>query len=97
MGWLIENHDDADKMVLATTADKRDLDALADHCAAMRAIGAGNGKDDKLAMTVDGWVINDWCVKKGITFAEFMRDRKIQTRFIEDPDNAAFRIWEGKL
>ena len=97
MGFLIENHDDADKMVLATTADKRDLDLLADHCAAMRAIGAGNRKDEKLAMTVDGWVINDWCVRKGITFAEFMRDQKLQTRFAEDPENAAFRIWQGKL
>lgn len=97
MGYLIENHKDADKMIVATTVDKRDLQALADYCAAQRSMGGGNGKDDKLAMSVDGWVINDWCVKRGITFAEFMRDRKIQTRFIEDPDNAAFRIWQGKL
>ena len=48
-------------------------------------------------MSVDGWVINDWCVKQGIAFAEFMRDQKLQTRFVEDPANAAFRIWEGKL
>lgn len=97
MGYFIAEHDDADKIVMGTTIDKRDLDTLAKHCADMRAIGAGNGKDEKLAMSVDGWVINDWCVRKGITFAEFMRDRKLQTRFIEDPQNAAFRIWEGRL
>lgn len=97
MGFLIENHDDADKLITAVTADKRDVQALADYCAGQRAVGAGNGKDEKLAMSVDGWVINDWCVKRGVTFAEFMRDRKLQTRFVEDPDNAAFRIWEGRL
>jgi hypothetical protein len=97
MGFLVENHEDSDKLILATTADKRDLDALADHCAALRNVGAGNGKDEKLAMSVDGWVVNDWCVKKGVTFREFMRDRKLQTRFIEDPDNRAFRVWEGRL
>jgi hypothetical protein len=97
MGYLIADHEDDDKLILATTVDKRDLDTLADHCAAMRSIGAGNGKDDKLAMSVDGWVINDWCVKKGITFSQFMRDQKMQTRFVEDPDNAAFRIWTGRL
>ena len=97
MGFLIENHEDRDKLILATTADRRDLDTLAKHCADLRAVCGGNGKDDKLAMSCDGWTINNWCVKHGITFAEFMRDRKIQTRFIEDPDNAAFRIWTGRL
>lgn len=97
MGYFIAEHDDPDKLVMATTADKRDLDALAKHCADLRAVGAGNGKNDKLAMRADGWTINDWCVKRGITFAEFMRDKKLQTRFIEDPDNAGFRVWEGRL
>lgn len=96
MGYFIEQ-DGTDKLVMATTADKRDLDALAKHCADLRSVGAGNGKGDKLCMSVDGWVINDWCVKKGITFAEFMRDQSLQTRFVEDPDNAAFRVWEGRL
>lgn len=97
MGFLIENHDDADKLIFAATADRRDIQAVADHCAAQRSAGVGSGRDDKLVMTVDGWVINDWCVKRGITFAEFMRDERLQTRFCEDPDNAAFRIWQGKL
>lgn len=96
MGLIVEAVG-VDSVGVGVTADKRDLDALAKHCADMRAIGAGNGKDDKLCMSVDGWVINDWCVKHGVTFADFMRDRRMQTRFIEDPDNAAFRIWEGKL
>lgn len=96
MGLIVEAVGQ-DEVVVAPSIDKRDLDALARHCADLRAVGAGNGKDDKLCMSVDGWVINDWCVKKGVTFAEFMRDQKLQTRFVEDPDNAAFRVWEGRL
>lgn len=96
MGFLIEEVD-AEHIAMVATADRRDVQAVADHCAAMRSIGAGNGKDDKLAMTVPGWVVNDWCVRKGITFAQFMGDRKIQTRFLDDPDNANFRIWQGRI
>lgn len=96
MGQIIEAIDH-DKLLLATTADKRDVDMVAEHCKAMRSAKAGNGKDEKLAMSAPGWVVNDWCVKKGITFAEFMRDQRLQTRFVEDPDNSAFRVWEGRL
>lgn len=96
MGTIVEQYDN-DHLILGATVDKRLLDAQADQCAALRAAGAGNGKDEKLAMSVDGWVINDWCVKKGIAWAEFMRNQRLQTQFIEDPDNAAFRIWTGKL
>lgn len=96
MGQIIEAIDN-DTLLMATTADKRDVDAVAEHCAALRSVGAGNGKDDKLAMSAPGWVVNDWCVKKGISFAEFMRDQRLQTRFVEDPDNSAFRIWTGRL
>lgn len=96
MGQIIEALDN-DTLLMASTADKRDVDAVAEHCAALRSVGAGNGKDEKLAMSAPGWVVNDWCVKKGISFAEFMRSQKLQTRFVEDPDNAAFRIWTGRL
>lgn len=96
MGFIVEDIG-GDELMLGATIDKRVLQAQAEHCKALRSAGFGNGKDDKLAMSVDGWVINDWCVKKGVTFAEFMRDQKLQTRFVEDPDNAAFRVWEGRV
>lgn len=96
MGYFVEQYDN-DNLLLAATADKREVDAVAEHCKAMRSVGAGNGKDDKLAMSAPGWVVNDWCVRKGIRFAEFMRDRKLQTRFLNDPDNAHFRVWTGRV
>jgi hypothetical protein len=91
-------HADANTVTTVTTANKADVDALADHCAALRAGGHTKTKDgDWLAMRADTWVVNDWCTRKGVSFREFMRDRDLQNRFINDPDNAAFRVHEGRL
>lgn len=88
---------DANTDVAIHELDRGVADALADHCAAMRAVNAGDRKDDKLCMSIDPFFIVKWCDLRGITFAEFMRDPRLQTQFVEDPDHAAFRIWEGKL
>jgi hypothetical protein len=97
MGFLVENHDDTDKLIFAATAERGDVLAQAEHCAALRSAGAGKGKDEYLCMSVHPYVLDSWLIRHGITYAEFMRDQKLQTRFVEDPDNAAFRVWEGRL
>lgn len=88
---------DAQHEVHLHSVDRRDLDIIKEHCAASRSAGLGNGKDDKLAMTCDGFTIWTWCVNKGVSWKEFWRDQKVQTRFLNDPDNAAFRVWQGRL
>lgn len=93
--WLHEVDDGHERMVHAV--DASDINALADYCAGQRALGAGNGKDDKLCMHADGWTIMAWCNKVGLSWQQFWADPDAATRFIEDPDNAAFRVWEGKL
>lgn len=88
---------DADTDVAIHEADASGLRALADHCGDLRNSGQGNGKDEKLAMRADAFTILAWCNARGVTWAEFFRDRVLQTRFIEDPDNAAFRVWTGRV
>lgn len=96
-GWDIFKKD-AKHDVLLHAVDKRDLDTIAKHCADLRATGQVSTPDgDKLCMSADGFTIQAWCDAKGITWKEFFRDQKLQTRFIEDPDNAAFRVWTGRL
>lgn len=91
-------HADANTVTTVTTARKSDVDAVAQHCADLRAAGLDTtGHGDKLVASVPGWVINDWCTRKGITFREFMRTPKLAERFLSDPDNAAFRVWKGRL
>ena len=77
--------------------DASEVKAIMDNCAAMRSAGAIGASDNRLAMSAPGWVILDWCNKKGLTWAKFMRDQKIQNRFLDDPDNSNFRIWTGKI
>lgn len=90
-------HIDADTDVAIHEIDKADAQLLADHCKALHNAGAGNGKNEKLAMRVDGFFILDWCNKRGVTWAEFFRDRRLQEQFIEDPDLSMFRVWKGKV
>lgn len=94
-GFIHEVDDKHERYV--HVADKADVDAVAKHCADMRAIGAGNGKVDKLAMTADAFTIQAWCDRKGVTWAQFFNTPELAKRFIEDPDNRAFRVWEGRL
>lgn len=72
--------------------------AVADYCANLRAIGATGSKDMKTAASVPGWVILQWCNLRGVTWADFFADgSKLPDKFLEDPDNRAFRIWEGRI
>ena len=78
--------------------DKADLDALADHCKALRSIGATtNTQGDWHAMSADPFTIQKWCDIKGITWTDFFRDPKHATHFVNDPDNAAFRVHQGRI
>jgi len=89
---------DANHEAIIHAVDKSDLDLIADHCKALHNDGHDkNTVGDKLCMRADGFTIQKWCNDHGITWKQFFRDQAIQKRFIEDPDNSAFRIWKGKL
>lgn len=92
---LIDLGDGREAIVHAV--DAAEVQAIKDNCAALRSAGHIGSNDSRLAASVPGWVILDWCNKKGLTWAHFMSDRKAQTRFLDDPDNSAFRIWTGKI
>lgn len=92
--WIEDLDDDTVAMVHGVAGE--DLDALATYC---RASGEAHktGGDMKHAMSVDGAVILDWCNKRGVTWQQFMSDSALQVRFLDDPDNAPFRIWKGRI
>ncbi len=83
--------------VIYHAVDREELEIVKDHAAALRGIGVTGTKDDKLAATMPGWVILDWCNKHGITWPQFWADKSLAEKMLADPDNAAFRVWEGKL
>lgn len=77
-----------------TTAE---LQAFKDRAAALRNGGHTVSKEFKLAASVPAFVVYDWCNKRGISHEEFMRNPKLADAFLNDPDNKAFRIWEGRV
>lgn len=92
--WIQDVGEDAVAFVHGVSGE--DLDSLATYC---REKGEAHkaGGEMKHAMSVDGTVIMDWCNKRGVTWSQFMNDTQLQTRFIDDPDNAPFRIWKGRM
>lgn len=96
MDARLERIDDTTEVVIHTV-DARQVKAVMDNAAALRSVGHGNGSDMKLCMSVDGFVIQAWCDKHGVSWTDFMNDPDMTKRFVEDPDNAAFRIWEGRV
>lgn len=73
------------------------VNAVKEHCAALRSAGVTGSNEMRYAATVPGWVILDWCNRKGVEWGRFMRDEALQSLFLDDPDNSAFRIWQGKI
>lgn len=92
--WIEDVDDDHVAFVHAVSGS--DLDALATYC---KEAGESHktGGDWKHAASVDGAVIIDWCNKRGLTFGQFMRDEALITQFLNDPQNAVFRVWKGRV
>jgi hypothetical protein len=88
---------DADHDVHIHEVDKEDIQIVADHCQALRSAGMTGNKDDKYVMTADSFTIMNWCNKWGIPYHKFWSDNDIVDKFLDDPDNKVFRIWEGKV
>lgn len=42
-------------------------------------------------------VLEQWLRIHGISFSEFMRDRGLCKRLLNDPDLAKFRVWKGRV
>lgn len=91
--WIQDIDEDHVAFVHGTSGE--DLDTLITHN--RERSEQGHSDDWKLAASVDGTVIMDWCNKRGVTWAQFMQDSALQTRFLDDPDNGVFRVWRGKI
>lgn len=88
---------DEDHLAFVNEITHAELQAYKDRAAALRNGGHKVSKEFKLAASVPAFVVYDWCNKRGITHDEFMRNPKLADAFLNDPDNKAFRIWEGRV
>lgn len=94
-GSVTKFHDLGDKFVIAKT---QDVEAVVEDAKARHNIDATKtGMGDRHAMRVPIIVIDAWARKKGLTYGNVMRDQSLLKQFVEDPENADFRVWKGNL
>ena len=79
---------------------KQDIEPALKRVADMVAAGGTNAgknkdKDFYLAAHVPQVVVLDWLKKRGLTIKDFKHD--VIDQFLNDSDNAAFRVWKGKV
>jgi hypothetical protein len=92
-----------DLIVDQTKADLDDLRSVADHCKSLQSAGLtklsqlpGELEVRHLA-TIPAFMVEKWINDNGVTFHEFMGDPKLQTRMLNDPGLAYFRVSPGRV
>lgn len=68
-----------------------------DHCAHLRDTGKTGHREMRHLASIPEWVVHRWLHDHGVAFKDFMRDNAIQTRMLNDPQLAGFRIAQGRV
>lgn len=71
------------------------FDGLLDACKALHNEGLHGTNDMPLYAAVPGILIEDYCNRNNVSFADFMKDQSHVKRFLNDPAIAHFRIKPG--
>jgi hypothetical protein len=92
-------HDvEEEQFTVSTNYSMAEIQRVADYAKARHNEGYQTALGgDKLVASVHPAVIHQWCNARGITMSQFMCDSKLSKQFLEDPDNAAFRVWKGAI
>lgn len=76
----------------------QDVEPDLEHVKALRQIGADTtGMGDKHAANFPNSIIEIYCNRNKITFAEWMQNPEHLKNMLRDPDLAGFRIWQGAV
>lgn len=92
-------HDvEENQFTVSTDYDMSEITRVAEYAKSLHNEGYHTAiGGDKLVASVHPAVIHSWCAARGITMSQFMCDQKLSKQFLEDPDNAAFRVWKGAI
>lgn len=83
---------DKDETVVAHTEV---FDGLLNHNAELRATQQFGSKDMRHVANIPGIVIEDYCFRRGVSWAEFWSDNKHIKAICNDPTFAYFRVAPG--
>jgi len=79
------------------TGTVQDCTPYAERAKALQNEGFHGSKDMKLAATIPFVMVEKYCNDNNITYRECMTNREHMRRILNDPANAHFRVWPGKL
>lgn len=77
--------------------DNRQMQGVLDHCAALRDHGITGTDEVRHLATIPAELVEKYINDAGITFREFMTNPEHQTRMLNDPALAGFRIHQGRV
>lgn len=89
-------HEEADgTIVLQKTTD---VEPVLERAKELHNVGAHTtGMGDKHVASIPVEVLDMWARQRGKTFGDVMRDERLMTEFLQDPDQSAWRVWKGQI
>lgn len=75
----------------------QDCTPIAEHAKALQNAGIHGTSEMRHAARIPQVIVEKYCNDRGITFREFMNDQTHVRRILNDPDNAMFRVWKGRV
>ena len=75
----------------------QDCTPIAEYAKAQHNEGNFGSKEVKHVARIPNVIVEKYCNDNGVSFEAFMGDPVHIKRLVEDPKNAAFRIWPGKI
>lgn len=79
------------------TGTVQDCTAIAEYARARHKEGLHGSSEMRLAASIPFVIIEKYLNDNRITLAEFKQSQEHKRRLLNDPANAAFRIWEGRV
>lgn len=83
-----------DRMLVSRT---QDCTPYAEHAKALHNGGMHGTSEVKHAAKIPLVLVEKYCNEQGINLHEFLNNPAHIRRVVMNPDNAAFRIWPGKI
>jgi len=74
-----------------------EIDGALEACKMQREIGATGDKEMPKLASYPTWLVEQYCIVNGITFAEWMQNPVHVQRMLRDPQLSGFRVDERKV
>lgn len=83
-----------DRLIVSAS---QDCTPIAEHCKALHNEGIHGSSEMRHAASFPKVIVEKYLNENGVTLEQFMNEPIHIKRMCNDPDNAMFRIWPGRV